>query len=71
MWKISLFGEKTRVSGDILPLAPDLGGRERALLFLLPLPDGLGVLYREQRARQVPPPRYGGELWLERVKVPK
>jgi len=71
MWKISLFsGEKKRSSGDILRLAPDLGGRDRALLHLLPLPDGLVVLYREQPVRQATT-RYSGEVWLERVRVPK
>ncbi len=72
-WRVSLFfAEKLARADGILRLAPDLGGRERSLLFAVPLPDGVGVFYREQQARRrLPMESYPGELLFERARVPK
>jgi len=74
-WRVSVFFAeklaKSPKSDGILRLAPDLGGSDRSLLYAVPLPDGVGVFYREQQARRLPMESHPGELLFERASVPK
>ncbi|RPI27925.1 MAG: hypothetical protein EHM61_06815 [Acidobacteria bacterium] len=58
-------------SGGIVPIGPDEGERNRTLVAVVELPEGLGVLYREQPRRIVPQQDWPGELIFRRVPLSK